>query len=191
MSIKWILVTMGDVTIAIKSTLPSVFHNRDTFSSIAISLASIFTSITIMMIISIQNTAKKLLEFKGCYEEPTPDNTRKNSESATPRSDTKKDHEYIKGQQRSHSFDSNASSFPRRSSAGFTVDYTVYHRLNLDIRLNEILTRSRVNNAYRDMALKYHPDKNRHLSEDELRKITEEFKLKKKSRDILLQYCVY
>ncbi|CAL8093115.1 unnamed protein product [Orchesella dallaii] len=68
-------------------------------------------------------------------------------------------------------------------------DYTLYHRINLGIKLNAMLTKAEVNSAYRKFALKYHPDKHRHLDVKEVAKITEEFRSKTKSRDILLSYC--
>lgn len=172
--ILWTLVVFGRVAKGLKTVVPSVFFIRDTYSSIALSLASIVFSITAMMIISIHNNAQKVLKYKSFQErrssccESEPAKPKPQPQPSTP----------------------SQPPPPRPSNQErYSSDYTFRHRINLNISLTEPLTKAKVNMAYRDMALKYHPDKNNHLDERLMAKITDEFRSKKKSRDILLLFC--
>lgn len=135
-----------------------------------------------MMIISIRNTAQKISEYKTFQEEKRSSFSEEKCESGPPPPPKTNEDRY-----RDSTPHSKCSPIYYQQRA--SLDHTIRHRVNLNIDINEPLTKARVNIAYRDMALKCHPDKNLHLNQTELAKITEEFRSKKRSRDILLIYC--
>lgn len=132
------------------------------------------------MIISIRNTARKISKYKSFQEEKKSSFSEEKCESGPPPKPNT---------DRYRSSAPQSQSPPIYYQQRASLDYIIRHRLNLNIEINEPLTKAKVNIAYRDMALKYHPDKNVHLDQTELAKITEEFRSKKRSRDMLLIYC--